>query len=360
MRYLLFIFVFFFLLLNLNAQQKKIRLLFAGDAMQHQSQINAARTNNGYNYSSYFKHIKEYIDSADIAVVNLEVTLAGKPYTGYPSFSAPEDFAEELKHVGFDVFLTANNHILDKGGKGLLRTLAQLDSMRVKHLGSYADINQKNLRYPMMLIKNGIRIAMLNYTYDTNGRKAQAPNIVNYIEKDSISKDINLAKRMHADVIIANMHWGIEYKLAPNKEQKELAEFLIENGVHIIVGSHPHVVQPVDIRRENDTIKNIIVYSLGNLVSGMKAINTDGGMITTIDISKDENNLVKIDNCDYSLVWVYKPIEEGKMNMQLIPVNEYENEQVGIKFLGEDNYNKMMLFARTAKSAVEKMWNEEK
>jgi len=156
-----------------EGEQKTVSLLFVGDAMQHQSQIDAAKTKTGYDYSSYYKHIKDRIDSVDIAVVNLEVTLAGKPYTGYPSFSAPDEFAHELKNVGFDIFLTANNHCLDKGKKGLERTIAELDTMQVKHLGVYTDKEQRNLRYPLMIIKNGIRIAMLNYTYGTNDLKVQ-------------------------------------------------------------------------------------------------------------------------------------------------------------------------------------------
>jgi poly-gamma-glutamate synthesis protein (capsule biosynthesis protein) len=347
------LFLLFFLFANSSAQEGRITLLFAGDAMQHQSQIDAAKTQDGYDYSSYFRHIRNRIDSVDIAIVNLEVTLAGKPYTGYPAFSAPDEFADELKNAGFDVFLTANNHVLDKGSRGLLRTINRLDSLGVKHLGSYADKSSYSLHYPLMLIKNGIRIALLNYTYGTNGIKAQSPNIVNYIRKDDILHDLNIVKQMNPDIIIANMHWGLEYKLTPNKEQKDLAGFLINNGVRLVIGSHPHVVQPIDVQQDGDSIKNVIVYSLGNFVSGMKAPNTDGGMMVTIGLNKDENDFVSIDSCAYSLVWVYKPVEEGKVQVQLIPVEQYEDEEKGKTFLGVDNYNRMMKFARTAKEAIE-------
>ena len=346
--------LFLFFSCIICAQEKKVRLLFAGDAMQHKSQIDAAKTKDGYDYSSYFKHINAQIDSADIAVVNMEVTLAGKPYTGYPAFSAPNEFADELKNAGFDVFLTANNHILDKGKRGLQRTIDQLDTIQVKHLGSYIDKEQRSLRYPLMLIKNGIRIAMLNYTYDTNGIKVQAPNIVNYIQRDSILNDIRKAKQMNADVIVANMHWGLEYKLKQSKEQVDLADFLINNGVNLVIGNHPHVVQPIDVRKEGDSIKNIVVYSLGNFVSGMKATNTDGGMMVTIDLSKNEDDVVKIDSCSYSLVWVHKPLEEGRLQIQLIPVSEYEDKEKGIGLLGEDAYLRMMKFASVAKETIGK------
>jgi poly-gamma-glutamate synthesis protein (capsule biosynthesis protein) len=335
---------------SLSAQECRVKLLFAGDAMQHKVQIDAAKTPEGYDYSSYFKLIRPQIDSVDIAIVNLEVTLAGKPYTGYPAFSAPDEFATELEKAGFDVFLTANNHVLDKGRKGLERTIARLDTLQVKHLGSYADGSQRNLLYPLMLIKNGIRMALLNYTYDTNGIKVKHPNVVNYIQKDSILSDIKKAKQMNPDIIIANMHWGLEYKPVPNIEQKKLADFLIENGVNVVIGSHPHVVQPIDIRKENDSIKNVVVYSLGNLVSGMKAANTDGGLLVNIDLSKDDNGIVRIDSCYHSLVWVHK---DEKQQIQLIPVSEYEEEETGKTFLGEAAYNKMMRFARVAAKTVE-------
>ncbi len=347
-----------FCFVYLSSQENKVKLLFAGDAMQHITQIKAAQTKDGYDYMSYFKLIKNQIDSADIAIVNLEVTLGGKPYTGYPCFSAPDEFAFELKDVGFDVFLTANNHCLDKRKKGLERTIMMLDSMQLKHLGTYIDEDTRHLRYPLMLIKNGIRIAMLNYTYGTNGIPVQTPNVVNFIDKEQIKKDIDASKAMFADVIIANMHWGDEYKLYPNKEQKDLAEFLVNNGVNIIIGGHPHVVQPIDIRKENDTIKQVIVYSMGNFVSNMSAVNTDGGMMVSLEISKDENNSVNINSCDYSLVWVHKPIIDGRKQYQLIPVFEYEDEQIGKEYLGETAYQGMLKFSKKAKEVTESLWQK--
>ncbi|NDW17563.1 CapA family protein [Dysgonomonas sp. 216] len=342
---------------NKHKEKRTVKLLFVGDAMQHKSQIDGARTKAGYDYSKYFKHIKSQVDSADIAIVNLEVTLAGKPYTGYPSFSAPDEFAVELKNTGFDVFLTANNHILDKRKRGLERTNKVLDTLQVKHLGSYIDAKHRSLRYPLMLIKNGIRIALLNYTYGTNDIEVEAPNIVNYIDKKQIKDDIDSAKAMNPDIIIANMHWGYEYKLKPHKEQTTMADWLIGNGVNLVIGSHPHVVQPIDIRKENDSIKQVVVYSLGNFISGMKAENTDGGMMVNINISKVDNKPVTIDTCHYSLVWVYKPEVNEKQQFQLLPVNKYEHES-HIEEIGQEAYDKMMKFARTARTTIESMWEQ--
>lgn len=339
------------------AQEQKVSLLFAGDAMQHQSQLDAAKTKDRYNYSSYFTQIEDQVKAADIAVVNLETTLPGKGYTGYPCFGSPDAFAYALKDAGFSVFLTANNHSLDKRKQGLERTITMLDSMQVKHLGTYVNQEKKDLHYPLMVIKNGIRIALLNYTYATNGIEIQKPNIINLIDKKQILADIQSAKMMKADIIIANMHWGIEYKLSPSNEQKELAQFLIKNGVRLVIGGHPHVVQPIDIQKRNDSIQNIVVYSMGNFVSGMKADNTDGGMMVKIDLSKDNEGVVQIDSCSYSLVWVNKPLENGKPNFHLIPVEQYKNEEGKLK-LGEESYNKMIKFSDTAKKTIESLWSE--
>jgi poly-gamma-glutamate synthesis protein (capsule biosynthesis protein) len=342
------------------AQEQKVSFLFAGDAMQHKGQLDVAKINEGYDYFPYFRYIADEIKQADIAVVNLETTLPGERYTGYPRFGSPDEYAYALKDAGFDIFLLSNNHILDKGKKGLERTIAVLDSMKVKYTGVFANKEKRDLYYPLMMIKNGIRIAMLNYTYDTNGYVATKPNIVNYIDKKQILKDIELAKIMKADIIIANMHWGVEYVLKHNKEQKELADFLVSNGVRLVIGAHPHVVQPIDIQKDGEEFRNIVVYSMGNLISAMKPINTTGGMMVKIDISKDGNNPVKINSCSYSLVWVNKLMKDKDTPsfFELLPVASFDNEPVRKK-LGEESFLKMQTFTTNAKNAIESLWEKD-
>ena len=140
---------------------QKITLLFAGDLMQHQAQIDAARTATGYDYTDYFKLIKEEIGKADIAIGNLEVTLGGKPYRGYPAFSAPDEYLTAIKDAGFNVLITANNHCLDRGKKGLERTILMLDSLQIPYAGTYTDSTARASRYPLLLEQNGFRIAQL-------------------------------------------------------------------------------------------------------------------------------------------------------------------------------------------------------
>ncbi len=150
----------------------RITLLFAGDLMQHKPQINAARTPEGtYDYSPCFSLVKEQISKADIAIGNLEVPIGGKPYGGYPAFCAPDEYLYAIKEAGFDVLLTGNNHCLDRGKKGLERTILMLDSLQIPYAGTYKNEDERRQRYPLFIRKNGFHIAFLNYTYGTNGIK---------------------------------------------------------------------------------------------------------------------------------------------------------------------------------------------
>ena len=334
-----------------QAREKQVRLIFAGDAMQHLPQIRAAQVSDGYNYDSCFYLLKEKITSADIACVNFETTLAGKPYSGYPQFSAPDEFAFGLKDAGFDVFFLANNHVVDKGRRGVERTLVVLDSIGIKHTGVFRSKNSRGLNYPLMAIKNGIRIAFLNYTYDTNGLPVTAPHIVNVIDTLQMKSDLRLTQLYNPDIVIANMHWGDEYVTRPNAEQKRLAGFLFRNGVRIIIGNHPHVVQPLIKNKINGEIETVVYYSLGNFVSNQQKINTDGGALAEIVLSMaDENSPVKIISCSYSLIWVRKYTENGKLKYTVIPVEE-DKKRI-ISELTPEEWQKMNIFAANADQLI--------
>ena len=327
------------------SSQERITLLFVGDLMQHQAQIDAAHVSEGkYDYSSCFSLIKEQISQADLAIGNLEVTLGGKPYRGYPMFSAPDEYLQAIKDAGFDILLTANNHCLDRGKKGMERTIQLLDSSGIRYAGTYKNLSERRQRYPLFINRNGFRIALLNYTYGTNGIKATSPNIVNYIDKNTILQDIQSAKARQPDAIIACMHWGEEYQSLPNREQRELANWLLQQGVTHIIGSHPHVIQPMELRT-NGTEQHIIVYSLGNFISNMSKANTDGGLIFTLQLEKhplpqpirpsysgqnqtplpDSNPLpfpyCRVSYCGYNLVWTGWPELTKEKNYILYPAS---------------------------------------
>lgn len=304
--------------------QDTLTLVFAGDAMLHQKQLDNARTKTGYDFSGYFTAVAREITAADVAVVNLEAPLAGAPYTGYPCFSAPDTFALALKGAGFDVFLLANNHCLDKRTKGAIRTLAVLDTVGVKYLGVYADSVSRKRQYPCLLLKNGFRIALLNYTYGTNGLKPETPCIVNYMDKKQVAADIEEAKRMYPDLIIANMHWGTEYRLSADKEQEAWAAWLFERGVGIVMGSHPHVVEPMELLGDSlHGERRLLVYSLGNFVSNMSAPDTDGSALVKVVLAKHSAG-AGITSARYSLLYTYRePLPHGKTAYRVVPASAW-------------------------------------
>ncbi|HJX72009.1 MAG TPA: CapA family protein, partial [Bacteroidales bacterium] len=233
-----------------HAQQNdtsSLKILFAGDIMGHDAQIKGAWVDslNGYDYEPTFRYVKPYLETIDIAIGNLEVTLAGPPYKGYPQFSSPDSVAIGAKKAGFDILLTANNHALDRGQKGFSRTLSKLDSLEIIHAGTYADTDSRNRYYPLIIERNDIRLAILNYTYGTNGLTIKPPFIINRIDTLQMSRDLEKARLADPDYIIVTVHWGIEYQRNENDEQRKLAEFLIKKGADAIIGSHPHVIQQV-------------------------------------------------------------------------------------------------------------------
>lgn len=287
---------------------KRLSLVFAGDLMQHGPQISAAQVSDGYDYTECFQYIRQQIEYADIAVGNFETTLAGPPYTGYPCFCAPDEFLRDVKAAGFDVMLTANNHCCDKGPKGIERTIAMMDSLGMPHLGTYVSPESRERQYPLLVEKNGIRLVLLNYTYGTNGNSAKG-SVVNRIKRETIAADIVKAKQMNPDAIIACMHWGEEYHLTPNKEQRELADWLFSQGVDHIIGGHPHVVQPMEIRTDAQGEKHALAYSLGNFVSNQFKDYTVGGMLVHMELVKDSTT--HLANCDYSLYYVTRPNNSG-------------------------------------------------
>ena len=334
---------------------QEVRLLFAGDAMQHQRQIDNAYRNGEYDYSSYFQYIKDEISSADLAIVNLEGPLGGKPYKGYPQFSMPDAFAAALKDAGFSVFLTANNHAADCYSRGIDRTIDVLDSLGIIHTGTFKNASERELNYPLIVEKKGIRMAFLNYTYDTNGINPDAPCIVNLIDTTLIKEDIQKAQRMNPDVIIAAMHWGQEYKLNSNASQEQLVQFLIAQGVDLIIGSHPHVVEPSQIITDPvSNSRHLVVYSLGNFVSGMSAVNTDGGQMISVTLKKTWGK-AQIDSCGYYLLYTQQKKTGAKIDFTLIPVTMAEKSETPVKNvnrikLDDITYGKMMRFANGARN----------
>jgi poly-gamma-glutamate synthesis protein (capsule biosynthesis protein) len=302
--------------------QDSLALVFVGDIMQHESQMKAAYdpARGGYDYRGTFDGVKPWLESADIAIGNLELTFGGKPYTGYPQFSAPDEFLAAIKEAGFDVLVTANNHSVDRGRKGLERTLRLLDSAGLQHTGTFADTLDFLNHYPLILEKKGFRISLLNYTYGTNGIAVRAPNRVNPIDTAQIRKDLERARSQKPDAVIVFMHWGTEYEQAPSAMQQRVASFCLKHGAKMVIGSHPHVLQPMSWDRDRD---NVVVYSLGNFISGQRVRYRNGGALLHVTLTKthaaDSSLQVKITDVSYSLAWVYRA-SDARRSFRMVPV----------------------------------------
>lgn len=297
-----------------------LTFLFAGDAMQHLPQVNAARTGDGgYDYRSCFARIAEVVTPADVAVVNLETTLGGRPYTGYPQFSSPEEYAAALKQCGFDILLTANNHCLDRYRRGALRTLDRLDSLGIIHTGTYRDEGERERLCPLMLRVHGIAFAVLDYTYGTNGIEAEPPLVVDCIDTTMMKRDIAEARRRGADIVMACIHWGEEYQQLPNRSQQRLADWLCRQGVELIIGSHPHVVQPLELRTDPESgRRSLVVYSLGNFVSNMSRPHSDGGILVTAKVRKSEGR-AEVVSAGYLLHYTRRPNHGAGPGYEVLP-----------------------------------------
>lgn len=321
-----------FLVLSLPASAQdtlRLSLLFVGDIMQHDSNIAAAydATSKKYNYASCFEYVAPILRSADLAIGNLELTLAGSPYKGYPQFSAPDALAVELKRAGMDVLVTANNHSLDRRRKGLERTLSVLDSLEILHTGTFRDSVERSSVYPLMVEKNGFTFSLLNYTYGTNGIPVTKPNIVNLIDTVAIKADLEKARSQHADAIIVFMHWGAEYQSLPNQEQKRLAALCLREGAKLVIGAHPHVLQPMVWNKNAD---QLIAYSLGNFVSGQRPRYRDGGAMLWVELQKVSRQgiaVTSIKKAQYELEWVQKWNDDFKM----FPLRYFDGDTTLIK-----------------------------
>ena len=312
-------------------EDSQMKMTIIGDIMCHNTQYNDAyvASTGTYDFSYVFNDIKDYISSADLAIGNLETTFAGKArgYSSYPTFNTPEELAGNLKDLGIDVVSTANNHCMDKGYKGIVSTLDYLDQAGILHTGTSRSVQEQET----VLVKevNGIKIAFLSFTYGTNGINIASDKSysVNLIDDDLIVNQINLAKKENPDIICASMHWGIEYQTKQNKEQERLAELLFKNGVDIILGSHPHVLQPMEkktITLDDGTTKDgFVIYSLGNFMSGQVKENTRNSIILNLQITKNgETGKISIDNINYIPIYMYKATTGSVQRYRILDIEK--------------------------------------
>lgn len=305
-----------------------IRIL--GDVMMHEKQIRHAYEAGTYDFSSYFSLIADDIREADISIANMEFTLAGEPYSGYPCFAAPDSFADYLAGCGFDVFLTANNHIFDKGTAGAERTLKiyrELNRTKgIMFTGLASDESEYEDVTPLMIRRKGIRFAFINATYGTNlGLQSHWPQ-TNYLSaRTRLEAAFSKAEEEDADLILALPHWGTEYVLRHAPGQEKEAEWMAENGADMIIGAHPHVIQDfqvIELDRGCGKERIPVAYSLGNAVSNMSAANTQMGLMATIRIVRENDGDLHILPMEFTYLWCSRPggYDDG---YTVIPVAEF-------------------------------------
>lgn len=324
-----------------NAQKQETDTTFTltaiGDVMCHNTQyMDAYDRNTGtYDFSYVFDNISSYTKTTDICIGNLETSFAGEDrgYSNYPTFNSPDSLADSLKRIGVDVLSTAGNHALDMGFSGLSRTIDVLDKADISHLGTYK--TQEDQDKVLIKYVKGVKIAFINYTYGTNGISVPSDKkfCINLIDKDLIKKHIETAKNQNADIIVACMHWGTEYQTKQNSEQEELADFLFQNGVNVIIGNHPHVIQPMEKRtvtlEDGSTRDGFVAYALGNFICDQNAVNTRDSIILNLKITKHTDGSITIDNYDYVPIYMYKDSSVSKHKMKILDINKtiynYEN-----------------------------------
>ena len=349
--------LFFFIFSVAFAQEagNRLSLLFVGDVMGHGPQVEGAYDTNTqqYDYMPVFAKIKHKFAQADFTIANLEVTLGGKPYKGYPQFSSPDALATACRDSGIDVLVTANNHTCDRGKKGIIRTLDVLDSLQIAHTGTFRSKQEFEKQNLLVLKKNGISVGILNYTYGTNGLPVPEPTVVNLINLELMKQDIEKAKKENLDKLIVVIHWGIEYQQKQNKQQEEVAKFLFDNGVDIIIGGHPHVVQPMEYRPQTGLQKEqLVVYSLGNFVSNQRKSPSDGGVMVELTLFKDEYG-THIADKGYYLVWVNRTLKANKKYLfEILPCKEYET--ANYKDLSEGAKDSMNIFIKNSRNLFKK------
>lgn len=315
------------------AQSNEIRMIFAGDIMVHQSQLDAAkREDDTFDFSPVFRYISPLLQEADLAIGNLELTLPGKPpYTGYPNFRSPDTLAHTLREAGFDILVTSNNHSNDAKTDGIVHTIEALDREGIINTGTFADSSDRAARYPLVIEKKGFRIGLLNYTYGTNDPHIPDPCIVNMIDTLQIKADLRALQRQEPDITIAFMHWGDEYHLDENEQQQEVSWMLFKCGVDLVIGAHPHVAQPVKLLHEyraEGLRQGLVAYSLGNVVSGQVRTNTDMGLLMEVTYRRNPlTREVRLQSHHYLPIWRYRGWdEEGHRVISILPVSAFEGD----------------------------------
>lgn len=312
---------------------KTVKIKAFGDIMGHMGQTVYARNkgNGEYDFSDQFEYIKDFVKDSDIAIGNYEATSnPDLPISGYPQFNLPVSYPKYIKEAGFDILTTANNHSLDTGEEGVFSTIKAIEDAGLAHVGTQKE-DEGRITYKTV---NDIKIAFLSYTYGANGLDGTVVNydvnkILNYLDEERIEKDIKTAKNNNADFVLVYPHWGIEYQSYPSADQISLGRKMIDWGADIVIGNHPHVVQPSEYYDTEDGRRGFIAYALGNLISTQSLdsigdIRTEQSVAYEIVLSKDNKfNTTNIDKVKAYPLWVGTTYNEFGGNTQTYLVRDF-------------------------------------
>lgn len=308
-------------------EEKRISFAAVGDNLLHNTVTYSAQIEKGkFDFSPIYKDIGALAGKYDLAFVNQEIPLGGVELgiSGYPTFNGPAEAADGLFGAGFDIINVASNHSLDKGMNGLLASLENIKAAGFdKIVGAFPD--EENLDDFLIFEQDGVKIGMLSYTYGTNGipLPQSNPNIVPLIDTDKITADVEKI-RDDCDVLIVSMHWGTEYKLSPTDNQKELASLLNELGVDVIIGHHPHVIEPVEVLTSSSGHETVCFYSLGNFVSNQHDAPTMLGGMASFEIVKTIEGDIEIQN--YGVLPIVTHFNSNASQFNIYPLDNYTED----------------------------------
>ncbi|MFH0735072.1 MAG: CapA family protein [bacterium] len=339
-------------------------IVFVGDLMCHAPQFEAARVPgaiDSFDFSKNYLFVKQYISQADFAIGNLETTIAGAElrYTGYPCFNTPYDYLGEVKKADFDFLVTSNNHSFDRGKKGVTKTIDSIKKLELGYTGTFDSFRDRD-SIRIIEIK-GIKIAIIAFSYGVNGNNIPKVEkyLVNIIDTNLIKKDILEAKKLNPDIILTYFHFGDEYKREPSLFQKEIVKKTISYGADIIIGSHPHVIQPIDYFKGNNNLDTgFVAYSLGNFISNQRDRYKDSGLILKFTISKSKNK-VYLGGVEYLPTWVFKGKYEGKDEYLILANNNIKSAD-NYLFLPDSDKIKMRQSFMDSEEIINKYSNKQK
>ncbi|RPF55881.1 CapA family protein [Aquisalibacillus elongatus] len=310
--------------------ETSIKLNAIGDLIIHEAVYQDAETSTGYDFDPMFQDIKYYLRNADITIANQETILGGDEldFSSYPTFNTPQVLANTLKNSGIDILSMANNHTLDRGEAGVMSATQYLNEIELDYVGAYQSENDRNKH--RVIHRKGIAVGFLSYTYGTNGVAVPEGKdyLVNLIDEDQILKDLEELKPK-TDFIVVNMHFGQEYQSLPSEEQIHLSELLANNGADVILGHHPHILQPVDWISKGQGKESFVAYSLGNFLSAQIDRDRSIGAIMQIQLTKeiDENQEINLDVSDAKIMPTYNQYENFK-NFKITPLVEVSEQHL--------------------------------